>query len=67
MNEIQRIFTIEKLQYICIAQEYNNSTIDQAFHLHIQIILKEIINKKAWFLDGFTGKESHFSIHKQLT
>lgn len=56
MDEIQRIFPTGKLQYICIAQEYNSTTTDQAFHLHIQIILKEIINKKAWFLDALTGK-----------
>lgn len=61
MKEIKRIFPFEKLQYICVAQEYKSSTTDPVFYLHIQIILKEAINKKAWFLDSITGKL--FSIH----
>ena len=58
MNEIKRTFTIEKLQYVCVAQEFNNDTINQAFHLHVQIVLKEVVNKKTWFLDSVTGKLS---------
>lgn len=62
MNGIKRIFTIEKLQYVCVAQERNTITTNEPFHLHIQIILKEVINKKTWFLDSITRKL--VSLHK---
>ncbi|CAM4765424.1 unnamed protein product [Rotaria magnacalcarata] len=55
MNEIEHIFTIEKLQYVCVAQEFNSDTINQEFHLHLQIVLKEVVNKKTSFLDSVTG------------
>ncbi|CAF4205321.1 unnamed protein product [Rotaria magnacalcarata] len=54
MNEIEHIFTIEKLQYVCVAQEFNSDTINQEFHLHLQIVLKEVVNKKTSFLDSVT-------------
>lgn len=61
MDEIKRIFTIEKLQYVCVAQEFdNNNTTNQTSRLHVQIILKQIINKKTWFLDSITGKVSFY-------
>ena len=50
MNEIKRIFTIEKLQFVWVVQEFNNHTIYQTFHLHVQIVLKEVVNKKLGFL-----------------
>ena len=46
MNEIKRIFTIEKLQFVWVVPEFNNDTIYQTFHLHVQIVLKEVVNKK---------------------
>lgn len=53
MNEIKRIFTIENIQYACVAQEISDMN-DEACHLHIQIILKQTVNKKTWFLDTIT-------------
>ena len=56
MNEIKRQFGLERLQYVCIAHELNNQT--GRSHLHIQIILKEKLNKRTWFLDPVTSEES---------
>jgi hypothetical protein len=66
MTEIKRIFTIENLQYACVAQEItnhannnsNNNNNNNLYHLHIQIILKEKKEKKTWFLDTITGIHS---------
>ncbi|CAF3215785.1 unnamed protein product [Rotaria socialis] len=63
MDEIKRIFTIEKLQYVCVAQEFdNNNTTNQTSRLHVQIILKQIINKKTWFLDSITGNRCNYQV-----
>lgn len=53
MAEIKRQFTIEQLQYVCVAQEIGDQNATP--HLHIQIILKKVANKKTWFLDDITG------------
>ena len=54
LDEIKRQFSIERLQYVCVAQEMS----DQAMrsHLHIQIVLKEKLNKRTWFLDDVTSE-----------
>ena len=60
MNEIRRQFSDARLQYVCIASEKNTARTKS--HLHVQIITKELINKKSWFLDDITGKESHHRV-----
>ncbi len=53
MEEIKRQFGIENLHYACVAEEIGES--NHHPHLHIQIILKQVVNKKIWFLDSITG------------
>ncbi|CAF1250811.1 unnamed protein product [Rotaria magnacalcarata] len=53
MAEIKRQFSIQKLQYVCVAEEKTDT--NDSSHLHIQIILKYKTNKKTWFLDDITG------------
>ena len=54
LHEIRRQFGETKLQYICIASEKNSNRTKS--HLHIQVITKQTINKKSWFLDEIAGK-----------
>lgn len=56
LDEIKRRFGVQRLQYVCVAQELKHRT--GAPHLHVQIILKVVMNKKTWFLDDITGMYS---------
>lgn len=62
MDEIRRQFGESRLQYVCIASEKNMA--HQKSHLHVQIITKELINKKSWFLDDITGTHCNYQITK---
>ena len=61
MTEIKRHFGSKRLQYACVAQEITDMMDDSLF-LNIQIILKEKVNKKTWFLDKITGRLSSHKI-----
>ncbi|CAF3159746.1 unnamed protein product [Rotaria sp. Silwood2] len=57
LEEIRRQFRDERLQYVCVASEKN--TTNNKTHLHVQIIAKEKINKKSWFLDDIAGNNCY--------
>lgn len=61
LNEIRRQFLDTRLQYVCIASEKN--AMGTKSHLHVQIITKQTIDKRSWFLDDITGKNSHVSMN----
>ena len=61
LNEIRRQFHDARLQYVCIASEKNIN--GNKSHLHIQIITKQTIDKRSWFLDDITGKHSDVSMN----
>jgi len=60
MNAIKDEFGIENIQYICIGEEI--SELNHQRHLHVQIILKEKINKKKRFLDEITETHCNYQV-----
>jgi hypothetical protein len=60
LDEIKQQFPIEKIQYVCVAQE--TGSFNGLVHLHIQIILKYKANKKSWFLDDITGTHCNYQV-----
>ena len=60
MADIKRQFGIERLQYACVAEE--RGTQHDRPHVHVQIILKERVNKKTWFLDTITETHCNYQV-----
>lgn len=60
MDAIKDEFSIENIQYISIGEEI--SEINHQRHLHIQIILKEKIDRKKPFLDGITQTHCNYQV-----
>lgn len=60
MDAIKHEFGIENIQYTCIAEEI--SELNHQRHLHIQIILKEKLNKKKRFLDEITQTHCNYQV-----
>ena len=60
MDAIKDEFGIENIQYICIGEEI--SELNHQRHLHIQIILKEKVNKKKRFLDEITQTHCNYQV-----
>jgi hypothetical protein len=60
MNEIKHEFGIENIQYICIGEEI--SELNHERHLHIQIILKEKIDRRKAFLDQITQTHCNYQV-----
>ncbi|CAF3542148.1 unnamed protein product, partial [Rotaria sp. Silwood2] len=62
MNTIKEEFGIKNIQYICIGQEI--SELNHQQHLHIQIIFKEIIDRRKPFLDEITQTHCNYQVTK---
>jgi hypothetical protein len=60
MNHIQQEFGIVNIQYICVCEEIGE--LNHRRHLHIQIILKEKVNKKVRFLDAITQTHCNYQV-----
>ncbi|CAF1390193.1 unnamed protein product [Adineta steineri] len=59
-DEIKQKFGIENIQYICISEEI--SELNHRQHLHIQIIFKEIIDRRKPFLDEITRTRCNYQV-----
>ncbi|CAF2794228.1 unnamed protein product [Rotaria sp. Silwood2] len=57
---IKHEFGIENIQYICIGEEI--SELNHRRHLHIQIILKEKIDRRKPFLDDITRTRCNYQV-----
>lgn len=53
LNNILEEFGETVVQYACVASEIGPTSSKK--HLHMQIILKRVVNKKSWFMDKYTG------------
>ncbi|CAF1581087.1 unnamed protein product [Adineta ricciae] len=60
MDHIKEELDVENIQYICIGEEISRRT--HRRHLHIQIILKNKINKKTRFLDSITRTHCNYQV-----
>ena len=60
MDAIKHEFDIKNIQYICIGEEM--SELNHQRHLHIQVILKEKVNKKKPFLDEVTQTHCNYLV-----
>ena len=60
MDHIKNEFGIENIQYICISEEI--SELNHQRHLHIQIILKEKVDRRKPFLDEITGTKCNYQV-----
>lgn len=60
MDAIKHEFGIDTIQYICISEEI--SEINHQRHLHIQIILKEKVNRRKPFLDQITQTHCNYQV-----
>ena len=60
MTEIKNEFGIENIQYVCIGEEI--SELNHRQHLHIQIILKEKIDRRKPFLDDITQTHCNYQV-----
>lgn len=60
LDYIKHEFGIENIQYICIGEEI--SELNHRRHLHIQIILKEKIDRRKPFLDDITGTRCNYQV-----
>ncbi|CAF3254966.1 unnamed protein product [Rotaria socialis] len=60
LDHIKREFRIENIQYICVSEEI--SELNHRRHLHVQIILKEKVDRRAPFLDRITGTRCNYQV-----
>jgi hypothetical protein len=60
MSQIKDEFGIENIQYICISEEI--SELNHQPHLHIQIILKEKVDRRKPFLDEITQTHCNYQV-----
>lgn len=60
INHIKKEFGIENIQYICVSEEI--SELNHQRHLHIQIILKEKVDRRRPFLDDITGTRCNYQV-----
>lgn len=60
MKHIQQEFGITRIQYICISEEMGE--LNHQRHLHIQIILRDRVNKKVRFLDSITQTHCNYQV-----
>ena len=59
-DQIKQEFGIQNIQYICISEEI--SELNHQRHLHIQIILKEKVDRRKPFLDDITGTRCNYQV-----
>ena len=60
MDAIKHEFGIENIQYICIGEEI--SELNHQRHLHIQIILKEKVDRRKAFLNQITQTHCNYQV-----
>ena len=60
MNHIKSEFGLGNIQYICISEEI--SELNHQRHLHIQIILKEKVDRRKPFLDDITNTRCNYQV-----
>lgn len=60
MDKIKEEFGIVNIQYICISEEI--SELNHQQHLHIQIIFKEIVDRRKPFLDEITNTRCNYQV-----
>ena len=60
MNAVKAEFGIENIRYICIGEEI--SELNHRQHLHLQIILKDKVNRKRPFLDEITQTRCNYQV-----
>ena len=60
MDHIKNEFGVQNIQYICISEEI--SELNHQRHLHIQIILKEKVDRRKSFLDDITDTRCNYQV-----
>lgn len=60
LDHIKQEFGVENIQYICISEEI--SELNHQRHLHIQIILKEKVDRRRPFLDDITATRCNYQV-----
>lgn len=60
LEHIKHEFGIDHIQYICIGEE--RSELNHRRHLHIQIILKEKVDRRRPFLDDITQTRCNYQV-----
>ena len=60
MSHIKSEFGLTNIQYICISEEMGE--LNHQRHLHIQIILKEKVDRRKPFLDEITGTRCNYQV-----
>ena len=60
LDHIKKEFGIDNIQYICVSEEL--SELNHQRHFHIQIILKEKVNRRKPFLDDITGTRCNYQV-----
>jgi hypothetical protein len=60
MRHIKSEFGLDNIQYVCIGEEI--SELNHQRHLHIQIILKEKVDRRKPFLNVITGTRCNYQV-----